>query len=271
MTYLQDRQASTWKERHGFSPDRFSTRAFTLVETIVVIAIIGLLVALVLPTLGPIKRKATLAGIASDLKNHVAIFTMYTMDYKGVYPYFTDPDATYTVVRHSDITLELLYYDAHSFWNFALADGYYDGQLASPSMFPADMNVRHGYGTSYVMTYYYSCNFIASPAFWNKKTRTGPEQWRPVRNAQVVYPSKKGLLIDESGAAWGLDDGVIVPARGPPFGNTVGFIDGSARFIAEDRLIKGYLQGDGNWWGCFHHTPDPVLHTIDGVRGRDVQ
>lgn len=49
------------------------------------------------------------------------------------------------------------------------------------------------------------------------------------------------------------------------------FIDGHVRSVKRTEFLRSYFRGDGHWTGSgIHNGPDPVLHTIDGVRGRDI-
>jgi prepilin-type N-terminal cleavage/methylation domain-containing protein len=60
-------------------------RAFTLVELLVVIAIIALLMSILIPALGRVKKQAKVAICQSNLKQWGAVFSMYTGDNDGYF------------------------------------------------------------------------------------------------------------------------------------------------------------------------------------------
>ena len=70
---------------------RARRRAFTLIEILVVIAIIGLLAAIIFPTFILVREKARRTSCVSNLKQIGAAMEMYKADYDGRFPYAVDP------------------------------------------------------------------------------------------------------------------------------------------------------------------------------------
>ena len=67
------------------------SKAFTLVEVLVVLSIISLLAALLLPAFWTVQGKARQASCISNLRQIGNSVVMYTQDYDGYYPYAVDP------------------------------------------------------------------------------------------------------------------------------------------------------------------------------------
>lgn len=67
------------------------TRKFTLIELIVVIAVLGVLSAIVIPNINDFKHKATYTAYVSDIKVVQTAVDMYCLDNNGLYPTFEQP------------------------------------------------------------------------------------------------------------------------------------------------------------------------------------
>lgn len=66
-----------------------SGRGFSLVELLAVVAIIGVLAALVLATLGPMRANARMAKCSANLRSIGTAFEQFAADYRGYYPAVT--------------------------------------------------------------------------------------------------------------------------------------------------------------------------------------
>lgn len=247
-------------ERRGVQGER---QAFTLVETLLVIALIGILIGLALPYLAGARDKAREVSALALIRGHGQILQTYSADYAGFFPVIGHPDKS-TTIRVGDREIELTYWHAEFKWIYALADQYYDGRIGHPSLFPPG----HEDGGS---PFKYTESYLAVPDFWATETRTGRQQWRAVPAALTAYPSAKGVLT-----SWA----ARVPVQGKPATYShpddmlqeTAFADGSARTIVRRDFLPWMQTGEGDYPGR-ETTPLgwPVLHTMKGAQGRDVR
>lgn len=234
----------------------------TLIETILVVAPIGVLVALTAPVLRGVSEAGRAAGTLSNLRQHGAIMAVYGADQRDAVPCVTNPRATQSIIRcrAAGVTLTVGYFSGAKFWYVGLADAYYDGALYSPSF-------RSPLATSAAVGWYIMpCSYLADPEYYNPHTRREPPlQFRGTAFPEVVWPAKKSLVVD-----------IAESARAGQYGPrmaSAAMADGHAvRLRATDPLPQ-YPNGDGAIHPQF--APDwpaiePMTHTLDGVRGRDL-
>ncbi len=255
----------------GHLSDSHRNDGFTILELLVTIALITVIISLLSPLLGEGRKTAQRAVSLSNLRQHTGVFSVYSNDHEGRFPYFVYRDAQ-AVVRCGGVAITIDHWFSYSRWNLALANGYYDGDCNNDSFYPP--NYPRGLGENAVRAgispYYYGCAFIARPAYWNPATRTGPSQWGSTRQAGVLFPAYKGLLFAYYPLFIEIRPGLerISRLRLP-----IGFVDGHAESVAFGRIRSGYERGDGRFGGGSHHFSDGPggLHTLDGVQGRDIE
>lgn len=236
----------------------------SLVEVLGVLAIVAIMSALLLPTLRVARLRSRLLAGNANMREHVAVFSMYAADYDDQYPFLADPNATMTILRGGGVSIEVRFFDIVHRWPIGMVDGYYDGNFrADVFRSPLMYNVRDPARVD-VLPYRYASCFMSRPGFWNVMSRTGPEQWRPVRGSEVRFPSEKGLFLDVS--SWYVPEEVALMSE---IRYPVGFTDAHVENIAEVNLTTPYPSGEGDWPGSAYHGGVPVLHTIDGAHGRD--
>lgn len=265
--FLRARERSPGTQRPGSRESLVSGMrpGFTLIELILVMALLAILVSLLLPTLDHARRTAQRLDPIADLRSHMQALNTYSIDYDDQWPFLTDPDATYTIFRHpSGRAGPIVFFGVTNMWHWPLLDGYYAEGGADVFVAAGDRTEFGDRLDGVFSSYDYSATMYSRPEFWNLATRTGPDQWRPVRVSDVRFPSQKGgLYYDESEVE---SSGVWVRLRRP-----IGFCDGSAVSVRYEDITRPYPKGDGHWWGSFDGFGIRVRHTMDGAYGRDIE
>lgn len=236
---------------------------FTLVEMILVIALIGVLVALLLPTLGRTRAIAQDAGSLANLRSHAQNLTAYAGDWNDYVPAITHPRATVSVVRGGGEVHTVPYFHAAYLWNVALSDAYYEGQARHPSFQHPSVQEAAGTWNNYLLT----AAYMAGPEYWATETRLSDvSQLGHSRLSHTVFASHKALLTE-----WHPRFGLAF-VRSDELGNWpmgFAFADGSASRSGPQDLLRPYLHGDGGGPRGFLPIGVYGMHTTSGWRGLD--
>ena len=169
-------------------------RAFTLVELLVVLAIIALLIAMLLPALKKSKEQANRVQCGSNMKQIGVALQLYSQDYRGAFP------APAVGARPED----WIYWHRNRDVNKGPLVKYF-GNKFKPALYvcPSDETITHPGTDPYKYSYTMNYNMTGYPY-------PGPTWTRvPVRQTQVRQSSTKILLIDESSET--IDDGAWAP------------------------------------------------------------
>lgn len=230
-------------------------RAFTLIETLLSVAIIAVLIGMLAPSLGGVRERARELSTIATIGQHGKVFGVYATDTGGAYPAFVPPTASGTtfIIRGGAYTINGYFGQVYA-WQFGLAESHYAGE------FTGRLFQRPGREPALVTDYRYSAAFMADPAFWSYQGRVGPSQWRGQRDHAVRFPSSKSLLVDER-----IMDGFGLDGPG-----AMALADGSARAVGRDALAEPFPPGEGEWPGTWS-SGRPGVHTVDGVFGRDLR
>jgi len=226
-------------------------RGLTLLELLIVIAIIGILVALLFPAFSRVREGARRASCIGNLRQIGIAFDCYLLEHKDTYPGAEDP-----------ISLDPYYWLwMGRGWRELLCE-YIPGDKENPGVFfcPSDVRQRSvdvyertSYG--YSMAFYHSPEQIdstSSPA----DTYAGPMPTKPQRTACVRWPSKK-IVVGE----WYSNH--LAYAEDPGWFGWGGkrnflFADGHVEYLDAKRILPA---NDG--------FPDPNL-TVGGITGKDI-
>lgn len=226
---------------------------FSMVELVVVIAIIGVLAALLLPALVRARENARRTLCASNLKQLFIAFECYLLEHNDTYPAWQDRPLT----------------EPPGYWLWmgrgwrAILSEYVPADKDTPGIFwcPADLRsvTRDRFENT---SYAYSMAFYHSPEQIDGLTDTAacfsnPLPVQPQTRANVRYPSKKILAGEwfSNHSPWAGDQGWF------GFGGTRLFLfaDGHVAPVSAAEMIPA---NDGK--------PNPNL-TRHGIRGRDVR
>lgn len=247
--------------------------AYTLVELLVSLAVLGVLVGLAIPAMFSARTRARAARSLSDIRQHAVTLNVYVADHDGFLPCFLKDgeisDRPASVGWDPNPSESTSRFATHASWPYLAYASRADAGDSLASPFAPRPFLR--------LSYYLSCTFDTRPEYWVPETRGGREQLKPSPLALTSSPSRKFLLLDV--AAWydlsatpgsdtepfGRIEGLAVDRPG---GNSAAFVDGSARGVRHAQLRPGYTQGDG----LLHPFDWPAgLHTHQGTLGTDIR
>ncbi len=254
-------------------------RAFTLVEALVVLLVVGVLVAILLPALRIAKIHADRVSDLADLKSHVAAVSMYTIDSHDAFPLFIDPQSGNGMVP-GVAGVEISYFDQVVFWPFPLLSNYYPdlqehhGEVALGEEFylkSAEGDLEYG-ALGHNPSYIYGATFISKPAYWDAASRQPPPaQLGAVHTGEVRFPSAKALF-DVPTIDGFLSVSTLVDESREKVLVLTGLVDGSADAFRADEIAVGYPTGPGFYqpWADGGYLATRCAYTQKGVEGIDI-
>lgn len=256
---------------------RPSGKAFTLVEALVVIAVIALLIALAIPTLRFARSAAVSAKCVTNARSCAAGLNAYTMDNDEMYPYFPERRRLSHAFSNGGYSLD---YFAQSFHWPLVARQYLSGnRFLTEAQCPADPLLREDIGqflsqypNEYVPVSGYRTAYgsFSDPAYWVEglaRQTPEPPQWvfRPVRVSEAVFPADKGFLVEPFShhAAAARSDQRSIRLGNPQAAHltfSTVTVDGAGSMRRPAiNFLTGFRGGTS------------VLQTSDGIRGRDIR
>lgn len=242
---------------------------FTLIETLIVILILGVLVSLLIPSLAGVRETARITSSLSELRQHATVFSAYSNDYQEQLPLLLDPKATNWFLRDESGVNEIHYFSTHSRWPQLFEGSYYnEDPRKSGLFFPDEQTPWLPIGFA---PYAYSCSFLARPEYWRAETRTGQQQWGSSKLPSVVFPTRKVLLISQAWLYLPTNEAINSPGR-PTTRSPFACVDGHAAVRKSNSFLPGMPSGDGILFDIAHSIDIPnAMHTSDGIRGVDFE
>ncbi|MCC6660617.1 MAG: prepilin-type N-terminal cleavage/methylation domain-containing protein [Phycisphaerales bacterium] len=235
-----------------------TTRAFTLIEVLVSIAVVAVLMGLILPALWSARYGGKVTAACATIRQLGAACVMYTNSNRDFLPYLGTPGEPDRPLAVRGYTLDpSLYFQQSRYYVNLLYPDYYADQESLRRPFASGVPVPTKVLVSrYDLT---NCAF-AAPAYWVGEYPP-PERtlFRGQRLVDAAHPTRKGLLLD-------LATGVIAP-NSPvhyPGPITVGLVDGSAGQRRYDETSNGRTVTRP-----YGSSPWPVMATKAGFEGWD--
>lgn len=225
-------------------------RAFTLTELLTVIAIIGVLAAILIPTVGKARASAAKATCASHLRHLITASHLFANDHKKLLP-------TRDVHNHWQgwAHVHAYHQDDYVIFRPYLSESTGDRETI-PSLFcpgplkdhrSAESDNYHGSGALFITYAYYNLRRI-NPAIL---TAYGMSSGHDLRRTDTISPSFPlwGCLAVQVGSNY-MDHGT--PNKPGGFsGQNVASADGSVRWVPGDRLVPYITEGAN-----IYHGPD---------------
>lgn len=218
--------------------------AFTLIELLTVIAIIGILAAIIIPTVGAVRRTAIKAQCSSNLRQLGTAVNLYRNDNKNRVPDGTKPNPRLQWIGTSMVA-DLMKYGMT--WEMFFCRGnpvYSEAQMTEANRLkvinnPGD-NIAFGYvylpGTTYSATDQYG--------------RSRPSLYKETEGHKITYRLIAADLNRKYNNLW--DGGTNHNDANTPVGGNHLYIDGSVKWVEAGRFnARPAMSGDSSEYYFF--------------------
>lgn len=239
--------------------------AFSLIELLAVIAIVGVLIALAIPALASARRTAKFTVAQSDARQMMQMLDAYTQANRDTHPYivagqFDALDFLEPVGPNGGISP-----GAHMRrWHMAMmGDQPAILDLVYPQIsFWPDLRIRGDESGDYLASIIATAALFAAPGYFSDTQPIHDHQLRATRTTEIRYPSAK-MIFDHWGSIWINPQRLLDADDTSRLRGVYTFGDGSAETLALNELDGPYVERNFLSMMC------PGLSTTDGLVGRD--
>jgi prepilin-type N-terminal cleavage/methylation domain-containing protein len=239
--------------------------AFTLLELLVVIAVIAVLLALVVPTLVGARDRGRVARVLATHRQLLGAVSMYCEQNSGYLPYFATPGNPTGPTMLGGVNIGTPYFIGQSIhWASLIVPDYFGSRAAIEFDQSRDTTQQRDWPEQVVRSHYWMAHgAFAAPRYWEGAAPPADlSLFHGMRLSDAAYPSAKGLLIDHNAGNFASFSRPL--KTGEPVRMLVGKVDGSA-----DTLRWGEDSTSGLVSRPYGAVAWPVMGTEGGMAGRD--
>lgn len=254
-------KGSKQSEAHAEEPTEGgseSARAFSLVELLVVIVVLGVLLALALPMLSRSKISARQVRTVSTLRQiHVAVWS-YAEEWKEALPYLGYAGEPWRGLTLDQTPAPASYFSQSAYYINLLYPSYFSERADVDQ--PGDYGVSSRQSVHFMTPYRMTQGAFAAPEYWRGDSPpTDLTLYRSVRVHEALFPGQKVLILHM------LSDYFGAGRRGEDPGRVaVVMMDGGAsRRPVTDAFEESTINRP------YGSIPVPGLATVGGLAGRD--
>jgi prepilin-type N-terminal cleavage/methylation domain-containing protein len=241
---------------------RVSSRAFTLIELLITISVIGVLIMILMPTLASVRKHARVTRELVTAREVASATTMYTDAWQSVFPYMARAGHPLSPMMLGGRALpdSSAYFQQAAYYASLLHPEYYSDRASIESKQWSSQGNVSGEIPGLVGTLFFlTQTAFAAPSYFGAfDTPDDDSLYRPVRTSECAFPSAKILILDMKAGAYASPEGLYDRNK-----VVVAMTDGSGAFhecnIETDNVSFRPLFG----------LPFVGMTTHDGIAGRD--
>jgi prepilin-type N-terminal cleavage/methylation domain-containing protein len=261
---MHGRCSAAVQERIAVAPQRYRSRAFSLIEMLVVVTIVAILIGLLLPALAGARRQARQSSSLGNLRTIGQVLDQYIGAYAEAFP-FTSRETSHPIpcAPGGDVYVWPVW-TLDRQWVVVIHEiapwlEYREVFLSPGHQRDLDDRSRCGLPPSYV----YSNSFVARPELWSGSADRNEALIRATRLADVSFPAQKVVFWD--GELPYLNRPLKLDGFDCVESSPMLFVDGRAESAApasaSDPVFNPWVDGDQGRMR--------LHNTRSGARGRD--